>query len=239
MNATIITARAGSKSIPDKNVYPIRGKPLIAYVIQAALDAQRIEKIFISTDGDSIAAVGQNMGCEIIWRPEELRGDDADHGEAIKHAVEFVDAREPDLQNVVVLLGNTVMVDGELIDQALTILDERPDLDSVMSVWEAADDHPLRALEIKDGILHPYGDPNRQVSSNRQSYPKAHFYDNSVWALRKECVQRRDGPSPWWWMGKRCYPIVRPWVTGRDIHSPLDVSIAEWWLDHYPEIKEF
>ena len=38
-------------------------------------------------------------------------------------------------------------------------------------------------------------------------------------------------------MGKCCYPIVRNWVTGRDIHTLLDVSIAELWLTHYPEIK--
>jgi len=38
-------------------------------------------------------------------------------------------------------------------------------------------------------------------------------------------------------MGKRCLPIVRNWVTGRDIHTLLDVSIAEWWLANYPRIK--
>jgi CMP-N-acetylneuraminic acid synthetase len=91
MNVAIITARAGSKSILDKNVYRVGGKPLVAYPIQASLDAQRIDKVFISTDGESIAEVGQEMGCEIIWRPEELGGDHVNHGEVIKHAVEWVD----------------------------------------------------------------------------------------------------------------------------------------------------
>ncbi|HKZ84055.1 MAG TPA: acylneuraminate cytidylyltransferase family protein [Anaerolineae bacterium] len=237
MNAAIITARAGSKSIRDKNARPVCGKPLVAYPLQAALDAQRIGKTFVSTDGEAIAHVGRSMGCTILWRPEELRGDHVNHGDVIRHAVEWVDEREPDLENVVLLLGNTVMVDGELIDQSLAILAERPDLDSVMTVWEAADDHPLRSLQIKDGLLRPYGDENRQVSTERQSYPKAYYYDQGVWTFRKACVQQQDGPNPWWWMGKRCYPIVRNWVTGRDIHTLLDVSIAEWWLAHYPEIK--
>lgn len=237
MNVAIITARAGSKSILDKNVYRVGGKPLVAYPIQASLDAQLIDKIFISTDGEAIAGVGQEMGCEIIWRPEELCGDHVNHGEVIKHAVDWVDAHEDGLQNVVLLLGNTVMIDGELIDRSLAILEEQPELDSVISVWEAADDHPLRALQIKDGLVKPYGDENRQVSTERQSYPKAYYYDQGVWTFRKECVQRHDGPNPWWWMGKRVYPIVRNWVTGRDIHTLLDVSAAEWWLSRYPEIK--
>jgi N-acylneuraminate cytidylyltransferase len=239
MNVAIITARAGSKSILDKNVYQVGGKPLVAYPIQAALEAGRIEKIFISTDGEAIAGVGREMGCEIIWRPEELCGDHVNHGEVIKHAVEWVDEHESGLENVVLLLGNTVMIDGELIDRSLAILEDQAELDSVMTVWEAADDHPLRALQIKDGLVIPYGDENRQVSTERQSYPKAYYYDQGVWTFRKDCVQRREGPNPWWWMGKRVYPIVRNWVTGRDIHTLLDVSAAEWWLSQYPQIKSF
>jgi N-acylneuraminate cytidylyltransferase len=237
MNVTIITARAGSKSIIDKNVFHVFERPLVSYPIQAGLDAERVEKVFVSTDGESIANVGREMGCEIIWRPEELGGDHVNHGDVIKHAVEWVDDRYDGLENVVLLLGNTVMLDGQLIDESLKILEERPDLDSCMSVWEAADDHPLRSMQIKDGLLRPYGDENRQVSTERQSYQKAYYYDQGVWTFRKECVQKREGPNPWWWMGKRSHPIVRNWVTGRDIHTHLDISMAEWWLRNYPEIK--
>jgi CMP-N-acetylneuraminic acid synthetase len=227
VNVAIITARAGSKSIENKNVMLLDGKPLVYYPIRAARDAARISKTYISTDSPEVMQVGRENGCEIIVRPEELCGDHVNHGEVIKHAVEYADAREKDLRNVILLLGNTVMLDGELLDRALEMLEQRSDLDSVMSVWEAADDHPLRSLEIVDGLLRPYGDPNRQASTERQSYPKAYYYD-----------QRRDGPSPWWWMGKRSAPIVRNWVTGRDIHTLLDAGVSEWWLAHYPDVKE-
>ena len=36
----IIPARGGSKSIPNKNIVMVAGKPLIAYTIEAALNAQ-------------------------------------------------------------------------------------------------------------------------------------------------------------------------------------------------------
>lgn len=231
MNAAIITARAGSKSIRDKNVHPVAGKPLVSYPAEAALASERIDRLFVSTDGEAIARVCTDLGSEVIERPEELRGDEVNHGDVIRHAVEWVDERHPDLENIVLLLGNTVMIDGALIDRCLGILDDEPDLDSVMTVWEAADDHPLRALEIHDGLLRPYGGSERQVSTERQSYPRAYYYDQGVWAFRKQCVERRDGPNPWWWMGKRCRPVVRPWVTGRDIHTELDVGIAEWWVE--------
>ncbi|MCP4202454.1 MAG: NTP transferase domain-containing protein [bacterium] len=237
MNAAIITARAGSKSIRDKNVHPVAGVPLVAYPTRAALGANSVDRVFVSTDGQSIADVCSDLGCEIIWRPDDLTGDQVNHGDVIRHAVEWVDDRNPELENVVILLGNTVMVDAKLIDRCLEILGTDNELDSVMTVWEAADDHPLRALEIVDDLVRPYGDPDRQVSTERQSYPKAYYYDQGVWAFRKDCVRRREGPNPWWWMGRRCRPLIRPWVTGRDIHSTLDLGIAGWWLSR-PDGRE-
>ena len=41
MNAVIVTARAGSKSIRDKNTFMVRGKPLVGYPIQAGKNACR------------------------------------------------------------------------------------------------------------------------------------------------------------------------------------------------------
>src|SRR5687768_8994769 len=125
MNAAIVTARKGSKSILNKNVFEVGGRPLIAYPIQAALDARRIDSVWVSTDGEAIADASRKMGCEIIWRPDELGGDHVNHGDVIKHAVEYVDSRADDLENVVLLLGNTVMVDADVIDEALGMLDKR------------------------------------------------------------------------------------------------------------------
>ncbi|MDQ3297468.1 MAG: hypothetical protein M3619_12840 [Myxococcota bacterium] len=235
MNVAIVTARAGSKSIIDKNVLPIANTPIVQFPIRAAQAAQRIGGVWVSTDGEAIANAAREAGAHIIPRPDELGGDFVNHGIVIKHAVEYVDARVDNLENIVLLLGNTVYIDGPIIDRALAILDERPDVDSVMTVWEAADDHPYRALQITgDGLVETFGGP-RQVSTERQSYPKAYYYDQGVWAFRKQTVQSHDGPNPWWWMGKRVVPIVRPWVTGRDIHGLIDVFFSEQWVAH-PEI---
>jgi N-acylneuraminate cytidylyltransferase len=233
MNAAIVTARAGSKSIVHKNVLPVEGRPMVQYPILAAQAATRIGGVYVSTDGEAIASASREVGATIIPRPEELGGDSVNHGIVIKHAVEWVDRETGGaLQNVVLLLGNTVYIDGEIIDRCLGILEDRADLDSVMTVWEAADDHPYRAMQINgDGLVETFGGP-RKVSTERQSYPKAYYYDQGVWAFRKQTVQVEDGPNPWWWMGKRVFPVVRPWVTGRDIHGLIDVFFSEQWVKH-------
>ena len=237
MNVAIITARKGSKSIINKNIYPVYGKPLIAYPLEAAINAKLIDKVYVSTDCEEIMKISINMNCEIIERPQNLQGDDVNHGDVIQQSVSYVDKMESNLKNIVLLLGNTVMISSSLIDKSLTILNDNLDYDSVMSVWEAADDHPLRALEIKDGLLKTYGDSKRSVSTNRQSYPKAYYYDQGVWTFRKSCAFERKGPNPWWWMGEKSYPIIREWVTGRDIHSQFDLSITKWWIKEMSDFK--
>lgn len=238
MNVAIVTARAGSKSIIDKNVFLVAGKPMVHYPIHAAQEAKKIDMVFVSTDGKAISEASKQAGATIIPRPDELGGDEINHGDVIKHAVDWVNNRYENLENIVLLLGNTVYINGEIIDKCLQKLDDEKDLDSCMTVWEAQDDHPLRAMEIDEkGLLSPWGDKNRKVSTERQSYKKAYYYDQGVWAFRKYTVQQENGPNPWWWMGKKVGSIIRTWVTGRDVHTHFDIGISEWWVKNPELIK--
>lgn len=51
----IIPARAGSKSIPNKNIKLFHGKPLVYWTIEAALHCGFIEEVYVSTDGKQIS----------------------------------------------------------------------------------------------------------------------------------------------------------------------------------------
>lgn len=237
-NVVIITAKGESQSIPRKNMYPVAGLPCVVYALTAASNAERVDGVFCLTDSNIIAALTREFGAQTIWEPKELVAPDANHGDAIAFAVRKVVEVHNELENVVIMIGNGVMIDSGLVDQALEMLGEDPTLDSVMSVWQAQDDHPLRSLALgEDGLLTTY--PGREhlegagptISTNRQSYPPAYYFDQGLWAFRWGCTERKSPMiSPWWWMGERCKPIVRTWLAGRDIHNYLDVSAAEWWL---------
>ena len=228
-NVVVITARGGSQSIPDKNIIEICGKPALAYVIEAAKEAELIGEVYVTSDSEKIKEVGLRYGCRIIDRPAHLSMPDTNHGDVMVHAVDIVRKEYPDLDLVTVLLGNTVMVSGQLIDLSIKILNRNLEFDSVMSVWEAGDDHPYRALKIgEDGFLQSF--LNIEAGTSRQYYPTVYYYDQGVWTFRYQCVYHRDGPNPWWWMGKKSFPVIRNWITGRDFHSRLDVKISESWI---------
>lgn len=97
----VTPARGGSKGIPRKNIKPICGKPLIAWTIEAAKQSILLDRYFVSTEDEEIAAVARKYGTEVIQRPPELATDEASTEAVLQHLLESVDA------DVVVLLQAT------------------------------------------------------------------------------------------------------------------------------------
>ena len=73
----IITARSGSKGLPNKNVLFANGKPLIAYSIEAALESGEFEKVIVSTDSQEYIDLLSHYPIEFVKRSAELASDKA------------------------------------------------------------------------------------------------------------------------------------------------------------------
>jgi len=61
-----IPARAGSKGIPKKNIRPLCGKPLLGWMVEAALKTKLFDRVMVSTDTEEFAEVARNCGA---WVP--------------------------------------------------------------------------------------------------------------------------------------------------------------------------
>lgn len=235
-NIVILTAKGGNTTVPNKNLIPILGVPVMLYPLRAAKMSYRVDKIYVTTEDKMIANLSIKEDVEVIDRPLDLSTNTSQHKDVIKHAVEYIIDIHPEVENVMVLIGNTVMVTSQIIDHAFELLDTC-DCDSVATVWKAQDDHPYRALQVNDeGYMSSF--MNSATTSNRQDYPDVYFYDQGVWAFNKECAIKQEGPVPWVWLGKKCKMIERPWVTGRDIHSWIDISASAWYLNSI-QVNEF
>lgn len=74
----LLPMKGHSERVPGKNLRPIAGKPLFAWVTGAMLEAGGIDRVVVDTDSDEIAArVGAEFGdaVTVVRRPEHLRGD--------------------------------------------------------------------------------------------------------------------------------------------------------------------
>ena len=71
----IIPARGGSKRLARKNILPLAGKPLLAHIIETALNSNIFEKVIVSTEDEEIAGVAGKFGADIFIRNSELAQD--------------------------------------------------------------------------------------------------------------------------------------------------------------------
>ena len=99
----MIPARGGSKGVPGKNLKKVGGISLVARAVAAALAAESVDEVYVSTDDPAIAAAARAAGAAVIDRPQELSGDGASSEAALLHALD----RLPSIPEIVVFLQAT------------------------------------------------------------------------------------------------------------------------------------
>ena len=146
------TARAGSKSIPKKNLLEVDGHPLFAHSTRAAVGCELINSVWCSTDDAVIKSYSDFYDFTVIDRPPELSGDTDSHLEVIRHGVRHIEDQIGVQDVVVLLLGNVTGIDSQCLTSAIDMLE---DYDSVVSVSELNMFNPYRAHTIEDlSLIH-------------------------------------------------------------------------------------
>ncbi|MCX6334701.1 MAG: acylneuraminate cytidylyltransferase family protein [Bacteroidia bacterium] len=197
----IIPARAGSKSIADKNIRSLLAKPLMAYSIEHALNCDRINRVIVSTDSKLYAEIARSYGAEVPFlRPEDISGDLSNDYEFFVHALDWLRTQENYLPDICVQLRPTHPVrKTEDISSMIDLLISRPDADSVRSVvmnrshipykmWFLSQDSVLKPF-TEDKLIHePYNQP-------RQKLPVTYFQNASVDVIRTKTILEKGSLS--------------------------------------------
>lgn len=84
----VIPARGGSKRIPQKNIIEFCGKPMLAWTLQAAIDAKAFDRIIVSTDDAQVADVARAFGVDVPFLRDKHQGDNAPVSLATLRAIE-------------------------------------------------------------------------------------------------------------------------------------------------------
>ena len=87
----LVTARAGSKSVPNKNIIPFGDDTALSLRIKSARLADPKIDIIISTDSKEYADIAIKAGAECLFlRPSELSSDAASSSDVLIHAIEAI-----------------------------------------------------------------------------------------------------------------------------------------------------
>ena len=133
----IIPARGGSKSIPKKNIRKLRGKPIIAYIIETARKVREIDRVIVSTEDKEIAETAEKYGAEVQFiRPKELAKDNTPTLPVLQHAVRWLGEEEKYRPEIIVLLyATSPLLTEQKVSEAVRMITEG-NFDSVISVVE-------------------------------------------------------------------------------------------------------
>lgn len=220
----VIPARGGSKRYPRKNIALLAEKPMIAWSIAAANDAETVTQAVVSTDDEEIAGVARDWGGNTPFRrPESLAGDKVRNSETLIHAVEwFRDERGEEFDIVLLLQPTSPLRQGFHIDAAVQAL-WHSDAATIASVTGP---HKKRDVVIKkvtpEGRLVNYfsDDPN-------EGYYR---YNASIYGMRTAYLltHRR-------FTSENEIPLVMDPVYSIDVDEVLDGYLAQAALKYLEE----
>lgn len=217
----VIPARSGSKGLPGKNIKKLLGKPLIAYTIEHAKESKYIDRIIVSTDDLTIAAIAKRYGAEIPFlRPKALARDSAGTVDVLLHAMDLMEKKESFTFDILVLLhATTPLRTPDDIDNCIDLLVDK-NADSVFSVTESHRNPYFNMIEI---------DKDKKVSLvkkgaflTRQSCPQVFDMNSSIYVWRKEALKKKRGIFL-----KKSRIYVMPKERSIDIDDYFDFEIAK------------
>ena len=217
----VIPARGGSKGIPRKNLQIVAGEPLIAYAIKAAQQSKLLTHFVVSTDDVEIAEEAAALGSLVVQRPPELARDESNVVTAAQHALAEVEQGHTLYDGVILLQPTSPIRDGDDIDNVISMLSCKGELESVTSVYKVGDAHPGRMYRFwADDMLDPI--QKRLETAPRQNLPAVYHRNGAIYACRRNFLVMHNRL-----MGEMNKAYVMPRAQTCNIDDKLDLIVAE------------
>ena len=226
MMLAVIPARGGSKRIPRKNIKPFRGKPVIAWSIEAARRSALFERIAVSTDDAEISGVARQCGAEVPFvRPAALADDHAGTTEVIAHATQWALDQKLSVTAVCCIYPAAPFIQVDDLQRGLKALESGdwayafPVTDFAAPIFRSFRERPEGGLEM----FFPERFETRSQDLPRALHDAGQFYWGrpQSWLKRERLFDRRSVPLeiPRW----RVHDIDTPddWTRAELVHKAL------------------
>jgi CMP-N-acetylneuraminic acid synthetase len=229
----VVPARGGSKRLPEKNIRPLAGKPLIAWTIEVARASGVFVDVLVTTDSQDIATTAAGFGAHVPWlRPAELATDTATSLDVLVHAVQrYLDDSGQALDGVMLLQPTSPFRRPGTICRAVERFVATGG-QSVVAVSPPAT-HPYWCLVLDENEgLQPFAS-DRGLTMNSQSLPTVYAVNGVLYLVSVDQLLRHGSlyTSPFW------PEIIEDPVECLDIDTPFDWAIAESFSTQLKELS--
>lgn len=138
----VIPARGGSKRLPRKNVLPLRGKPLIAWTIEAVIASGVATSTVVSSDDEEILSIATSYNVTGFKRSTDLATDTATSVDVVIEVINALEKMGERYDTVVLLQPTSPFREAADIVSAYQLFCKQIGSDSVASVCEL--EHPVQ-----------------------------------------------------------------------------------------------
>lgn len=219
----VIPARSGSKSLPDKNIRSLKGKPLLAHSIEYANRCPLITKTIVSTDSELYAQIAMSWGASVPFlRPKNIAEDDSQDYGFMRHALDFFIEHKDYYDFLALIRPTSPLRPANLIEKSIEILTNNPAATSVRTVAPVKE-HPYRVWSIaEDGSMKGFVESGREpFNLPRQKLPNLYFQTGDLEMVRASTLLSGSVS------GENVFPLVVSHDDMVDIDSISDFLQAE------------
>ncbi len=229
----VIPVRGGSKGVPRKNIKLLNGKPLLYYMLTAAMKSKMLDYVAVSSEDDEILDVARRYGKKskkfiIVKRPMNLALDSTPTLPVVQHAVAQLEKEKNIRFDFVVLLhAVSPLTYTDDIDKVVKKL-IKTKADSVVSVYEVPGGyHPIKMKKIIKDRLYQYVPGMPEKSFRRQDFDAIYKRAGGIYAVKRNAVMKNL-----FTLGFFCGKVTRPYVINPperaiDIDTEIDFMIAK------------
>ena len=209
----LIPLRGGSKTIPKKNIKDIAGKPLCAWVLEAAVNSNKIDEVYVSTESPEIIEVIRDLslGINLVKRPDQYATDDASTESVI---IDFM--KNIEFDRLVTIQATSPLLLSNDLDSALDDF-EIQNCDSMLSVVRAK-----RFFWNEDGTPINYDVHNRP---RRQEFKGTLMENGAFYITTRETLLQYNNR-----LGGKIGLFEMAEETSIEIDEPLDWDIVKQLL---------
>jgi len=151
----LIPARSGSKRVPDKNIRPLAGHPLMAYTIAAAMDSGVFSDVIVSTDSEHYAKIAKYYGAQVPFlRPAALAGDQSPDIEWVEFTLSRLQETDRKHDCFSILRPTSPFRLPETIQRAWQDFSSQQGVDSLRAV-EKCTQHPAKMWVVRSNRMTP------------------------------------------------------------------------------------
>jgi CMP-N-acetylneuraminic acid synthetase len=181
---SIITARAGSKGLPNKNILPLNGKPVFEYTIDYSLELEKVYPIHtvVSTDSNTIIGYCNRNGIDFIRRNKKLSNDTARLEDVIYDAILKLNK---EYKYISLLYADAPTRYTQEFKKAYDFLEANDDYDCAMS-FKKVNEQPEYMYEYNESELYGF----KTNSYRRQDIPKYMIHDGHTILFRYDYFKK-------------------------------------------------